>query len=233
MKTTKKLGKEMGKLRAHESVPFGILLAVVGGYLDAYTYIGRDGVFANAQTGNIVLLGIYASQRAWEKALTYLPPILAFVLGVFAVEMIKRFAPRLFQTEWTQVVLVLEVVILSLLGFIPARFPDIAVNVIISFVASVQVCSFSKLVDDSYATTMMTGNLRALSQSAYKALVERDRKAAIRTVRYMTIIVFFLLGAVIGGLLTISFPAKAIWGCAAILLCCAIWISLECRNINK
>ena len=34
----------------------GVMLAIVGGYLDAYTYISRDHVFANAQTGNMVLL---------------------------------------------------------------------------------------------------------------------------------------------------------------------------------
>ena len=31
----------------------GVMLAIVGGYLDAYTYISRDHVFANAQTGNM------------------------------------------------------------------------------------------------------------------------------------------------------------------------------------
>ena len=35
------------------------LLSVVGGYLDAYTYLCRGGVFANAQTGNIAALGFH------------------------------------------------------------------------------------------------------------------------------------------------------------------------------
>jgi len=38
------------------SIYLGALLAVVGGFLDVYTFISRDGVFANAQTGNVVLL---------------------------------------------------------------------------------------------------------------------------------------------------------------------------------
>lgn len=45
-----------------ESVHLGILLAIVGGFLDAYTFIERGGVFANAQTGNIVLFGVEASR---------------------------------------------------------------------------------------------------------------------------------------------------------------------------
>ena len=36
-----------------ESFPIGVLLALTGGFLDAYTYVSRGGVFANAQTGSI------------------------------------------------------------------------------------------------------------------------------------------------------------------------------------
>ena len=48
--------------KTSESVRLGILLATVGGFLDAYTFICRGGVFANAQTGNIVLLGVEATK---------------------------------------------------------------------------------------------------------------------------------------------------------------------------
>ena len=47
--------------KASESYIVGVLLAIAGGFLDVYTYISRGGVFANAQTGNIVLLGICAA----------------------------------------------------------------------------------------------------------------------------------------------------------------------------
>ena len=37
-----------------ESIELGAILALAGGFMDAYSYIGRGGVFANAQTGNIL-----------------------------------------------------------------------------------------------------------------------------------------------------------------------------------
>ena len=47
--------------RAHgqmsESLLLGAMLAMAGGFFDAYTYLCRGKVFANAQTGNIVLFG--------------------------------------------------------------------------------------------------------------------------------------------------------------------------------
>ena len=69
-----------------ESFLLGALLTVVGGYFDVYTYITRGGVFANAQTGNIVLLGINLADGDILQALSHLIPILAFVLGVFTAE---------------------------------------------------------------------------------------------------------------------------------------------------
>ena len=46
-----------------ESFRLGAVLALTGGFLDAYTYLIRGGVFANAQTGNIVLLGVRLLRR--------------------------------------------------------------------------------------------------------------------------------------------------------------------------
>ena len=58
--------------KASESYLVGVLLAIAGGYLDVYTYICRGGVFANAQTGNIVLLGINVADKNWDMILFYM-----------------------------------------------------------------------------------------------------------------------------------------------------------------
>jgi len=65
-----------------ESLPVGILLALSGGMMDAYSYIGRGHVFANAQTGNILLLGISLSQGQWGECLRYVCPVAAFIAGI-------------------------------------------------------------------------------------------------------------------------------------------------------
>ena len=40
-----------------ESFRLATILALTGGFMDAYSYLMRGGVFANAETGNIVLEG--------------------------------------------------------------------------------------------------------------------------------------------------------------------------------
>ena len=47
------------KKNFHECLITGILLSLVGGILDAHTFLFRNGIFANTQTGNIVLLALF------------------------------------------------------------------------------------------------------------------------------------------------------------------------------
>ena len=67
---------------APNSLIMGMLLAFVGGYLDAYTYITRDGVFATAQTGNTVLFAVRAASPEYDGAVQNIPPFVAFIAGV-------------------------------------------------------------------------------------------------------------------------------------------------------
>lgn len=71
--------------RAHgqmsESLLLGAMLAMAGGFFDAYTYLCRGKVFANAQTGNIVLFGANIAEGNWLRAAEYFLPILGVRTG--------------------------------------------------------------------------------------------------------------------------------------------------------
>lgn len=54
-----------------ESLPLGLLLALSGGLMDAYSYVCRGKVFANAQTGNILLFAVNLSERNYLTAQRY------------------------------------------------------------------------------------------------------------------------------------------------------------------
>lgn len=64
-----------------ESMILGVVLTLAGGFQDAYSYNCRGQVFANAQTGNIVLLGQNIASGNFQNALHYLFPLLAFLAG--------------------------------------------------------------------------------------------------------------------------------------------------------
>jgi len=215
-----------------ESVELGMLLAIVGGFLDAYTFVGRGGVFANAQTGNVVLMGIEAATGEWGQAMLHAVPILAFIVGVVVAEILKKPSMRLFIKDSERAVLILETVVLFIVGFIPYTSPNIIVTVAISFVSSVQVSSFRKLVGSAYNTTMITGNLRSATQEAYIAFTKKDTESACRTARYSTINLSFLAGAILGGLLTSFIGVKAVWIAVIVLICSVVLFNSERKDKN-
>ena len=51
-----------------ESIELAAILAFSGGLMDAYSYLARGKVFANAQTGNILLFGVNLADgiRCWN-----------------------------------------------------------------------------------------------------------------------------------------------------------------------
>ena len=82
----------MGLERTHASNTWRVaaFLALSGGFQDAYSFQARGHVFANAQTGNIVLLGAKACSLDFAGALHYLLPVTAFMLGVVTAFFLRR-----------------------------------------------------------------------------------------------------------------------------------------------
>ncbi|MGN1231180.1 MAG: YoaK family protein, partial [Anaerotignum sp.] len=107
------------KRQMSDSFLIAALLAIVGGFLDAYTYVARGGVFANAQTGNIVLFGLHLAEGEWLHALSYFIPIAAFVLGIFIDEWIKKIVQPMPKIHWRQIVILFEVLMLFVVAWLP------------------------------------------------------------------------------------------------------------------
>lgn len=212
-------------VRISESIWVAFPLAFVGGFLDAHTYIFRGGVFATAQTGNLVLAGIHLSLGEFSRARGNLFPILAFVLGVFLTEMLKRKDNRASFFSWQHRVLLWEAGILLVIGFLPDGISDAWVTVVISFVSSMQVNSFRRMNRSLFATTMCTGNLRSATEYLYRFWSEYDFFALQKFFAYAGVILVFCMGAACGAMLT------EIWGGYALFSCVFILLVLVCAML--
>lgn len=205
------------RVQTSEALRVGVLLALAGGYLDAYTYLCRGGVFANAETGNMVLLGVKLAAGNWAGAAKYLPPIFAFFLGVLVAEVIRRRGKAAVSSKlhWRQWVLALEIVVLAAAAFLPMGGGwDMAVNWAVSFVCALQVESFRRVHGKAYVTTMCTGNLRSGTEQLYRFLALPDPQAWGKSSVYYRLILAFLAGAVVCGRLTLW------WGTRTALCAC-------------
>lgn len=202
-----------------ETFLMGTLLALTGGFLDAYTYISRGGVFANAQTGNIVLLGLNMASGQWSRVLYYLVPIIAFVLGIFLAESIRGKCMYNRKMHWRQLVLILEMLVLLFVAVLPKGKFDMIANVAVSFICAMQVESFRKMNGNAFATTMCTGNLRSGTERLYRFGRTGEVKELEKSLQYYGIILIFIIGAMAGMWLTKQFAQKAVlFACGMLFL---------------
>lgn len=207
------------RMQRSESFLVGALLAVAGGFLDAYTYLCRGEVFANAQTGNMVLLAHWLTERQWRRAGMYLIPILSFFAGVLVAEVLKtRFSGRAGRFHWRHTVLAVEIAVLTAASFLPQGKLDGVVNVMVSFVCALQVETFRKVRGNPFASTMCTGNLRSGTDALYHGLVRRDREQVRRSLVYYGVIAFFICGGALGSILSRYAPQRAVLMPAALQL---------------
>lgn len=192
-----------------------IFLSLSGGLQDAYTYLFRGGVFANAQTGNIVLLSVHLFEGEWVSAGRYLVPLLAFSLGVLTSELARwHFQGRLL--HWRQLVVLGEIVFLFLVGFLPARL-DLLANALVSFACAMQVQAFRKVDGYAFASTMCIGNLRSGVESLCAWSRTRSPEAKRKSGRYFGVILLFALGAGLGSVSLGWWDARTIWLSCALL----------------
>ena len=196
----------------------GALLAVVGGFLDAYTYACRGSVFATAETGNMILMGMNFAAGRWRQALYYVAPILSFFVGIIVAEMTKSRFRESDAIHWRQIVIALEIVVLAAVAFLPLGAADTLANVCVSFVSSLQVESFRKVNGNSFMTTMCTGNFRSATEHLYHYRKTKDRAFLRDSLQYYGIIAIFIAGAVTGFSLAGIFAEKAVlFACLGLL----------------
>lgn len=200
-----------------ESFHLSAVLSLSGGLQDAYTYNVRDNVFANAQTGNIVLMSQNFMMGDAKTGLKYLVPVIAFAMGIILAEQIENRLKDAEKIHWRQVILIVEIILLGIVGILPQESNMIA-NIMVSLACAMQVQSFRKVHDYGYASTMCIGNLRSGTESLSRYFRSKDHEDLRRTSFYYGIIIIFAIGAGLGGVLSGVLGIYTIWISVALLL---------------
>ncbi len=199
-----------------ESLLTAAFIVLSGGLQDAYTYLCRGKVFANAQTGNIVLSGAYLFEGDFSRCLLYLIPVLSFMVGIFAAECIHRHYKYIEKVHWRQLIILAEIVLLFAVGFLPQEGNTLA-NALVSFVCAMQVQTFRKVRGHAYASTMCIGNMRSGTEALCVYFHTREPEVLKKALTYFGVIGLFAVGAGFGALLTHALGERGIWASCALL----------------
>lgn len=173
-----------------------MLIAGAGGLLTSYTYIMRGGVYANVQTGNLVLLGISIASKGGTQW-SYLVPVGAFMLGVILAQLIEMHSHgKGGRLRGPRLVLLVEAAVVSLTAFMPHTL-DLFASATISFVCGMQMDAFREYHGRQYATTLLTGNLRSSAEQIWYYIRSRDTKHLLAAGGYFALILSFFAGVLI------------------------------------
>ena len=203
-------------MQISESFRLSALLSFSGGLQDAYTYNVRGNVFANAQTGNVVLMSQNFMCGEWIQGLYYLCPLVSFSLGVFIAERIESGYKNSIKLHWRQIILFIEMAVLAIVGLLPSQLNTVS-NMLVSFSCAMQVQAFRKVHGYGYASTMCIGNLRSGTESLSQYLRSGDQGAMHKSLHFFGIILIFAIGAGTGGILSGLLGIRTIWISVAIL----------------
>lgn len=214
------------QIQMSESFLNSAVLAVSGGFQDAYTYFTRDKVFSNAQTGNVVLMSQEFMAGNFIGGIKYLLPFFAFGLGVLVTEQINARYKMAKRIHWRQLIILIEIAILAIVGFIPHSL-NMAATVLVSFSCAMQVQAFRKVNGFAYASTMCIGNLRSGTDALSAFLREKRKEPLIKAFHYYGIIFFFAVGAGIGGNLSLAWGIHTIWVSCILLLISMVFMWYE------
>jgi uncharacterized membrane protein YoaK (UPF0700 family) len=191
-------------IRRDETVQISLLLAFAGGYLDAYTWI-IHGVMANAQTANLVLLWVHGTVGEWERAVQFIPPMAAFMVGIVVAAWLRRSTGD----RASAISTLIEIVLLITVGILHNRLPDLAGTLGISFVAAMQTAIFTKVEGVAYSSVMITGNLRQAIEGVF-AVVSGQLGSLRRPGVFAALCVAFGIGAAVGAYATKVIPDLAL-----------------------
>ena len=212
--------------KLYDNIVIGVCLSLVCGFLDAYSYLLKGRVFANAQTGNVVLLFISAANRELYKSHKYIIPIVTFAFGIFISEFLKN---KHYAKNYTRMitVLIFEVLVIAAIGLTGSYFRHDIINSVISFIAALQVANFDKVDGNPIATTMITGNLKSSMINFAKYRTTKDIKYLHSSFKYFLIIASFGIGVSIGFIAIKYYAEKSILLCELFIIIAFVMLQRE------
>lgn len=197
-------------LECEKTWVFAMLMGV-GGFLGAFTYVLRGGVFCNAQTGNLVLLAMALGEGNWSRALYLLLPITAYFLGAVVSEVIAGPIKKFHLIRWDTLFIILEIIAILVLGLLPETAPYQITQITVNFICSMQYNTFRQAQGIPMATTFCTNHLRQLAVWFTKFVKHRTQPEKVRFLSHLLMLAVFVAGGFVSTILCHLLRGKAIF----------------------
>ncbi|WP_057981648.1 YoaK family protein [Lederbergia galactosidilytica] len=177
------------------------------GFIDAYTFIIRDGVFASAQTGNMVVLVAKLFGGHFWEAMIHVSAFIGFALGAFFGQaIIEHFKEH----DWKKyrIYLLIQAIFLLFIALIQQHIGPSLIGFLLGLLAGYELTIFRKIKSTNMNNGIMTGNTKNLMNNLYLAIFNKDSEALQTFYTLLSGIGIFMLGVGAG---TLVLYFGAIW----------------------
>lgn len=185
----------------HERLPIALLLATHSGFIDAYTFQYHAERFASLQTGNIIQAGIALAKGHFNDALSFIMPILFFLLGAAFNSMLKH-TFKVGKLSIQQHSLLVETIGIATLVVFRTHISGTVFITLLSFFLAIQLDAFPKVQGLPFTSVMSTGNLRNVGVNLMQYFYTREHSAIRNAGLFSLIILAFLFGAFLSTLIS-------------------------------
>jgi uncharacterized membrane protein YoaK (UPF0700 family) len=141
----------------------------------------------------------YLAGGEWDTALRYVPPLLAFAVGVILACWLRWAAPD----RVARISTLTEIAFLFIVAILYNRIPELAGTLGLPMVAAFQMVRFPRVEEWTDDSAMVTGNFRRNIKGLFAALAgNRDVRSLPRPYAYGAIFAALPTGAAVGAFAT-------------------------------
>lgn len=209
-----------------------IMASFLMGFIDAYTFLQEDEVFASAQTGNLVSLSAKLFSGEWKETMSHVWAFCGFAIGSFIGEAVMDHYKDKGIKRYSYYLLI-QTTLLFALALFQQQLTGAVMLLSLGMLAGYELTVFRKFRNTSVNNGIMTGNTRNLMGYLYQIIFNKDSKAKAHFNNLAATVIVFMLGAGAGAL-TIQLNASYnLWIAFVISLIAFLWTIAQSVRFSK
>lgn len=198
------------EIQKYQSLPAGMMLCMVGGSIDADSFLLHGHVFAGLQTGNLVILGANLTNLTSAQIINYVFALIAFVVGIALVRSCQKIFRR---SGLPKVMLGIEWVLLLAVSVFSKDLNNYCLVGLMSLAGAIQLQEFQLVHHQSFTSLMMMGHIKKTIDFSFS-------EKWSRVIANGLTLLSFVIGAIITGVLL------KVWGDLALSFALVILLLL-------
>ena len=196
------------------------------GFIDAYTFITQDGLFASAQTGNIVVMSAKLFSGSPLEAIAHLSSFIGFAIGAFLAQgMVERFK----EYDWRKyrTFLFLQVIFLFIVALVQQNIGASLIGFLLGLLAGYELTVFRKIKSTDINNGIMTGNTKNLMNNLYLAIFHKNKESLATFFTLLIGIGVFMLGAGAGAFVLLFGTEWNLWTAFILNVIFYVWLLIK------